>query len=849
MTPHPGRVVYPLTIFLGAFLLFGVQPLIGKYVLPWYGGGPGVWTACMLFFQVFLLIGYAYAHGISSWLSPRRQAAVHLGVLALSLAFASIAPGPDWRPSGDDPPTLHILALLSAHVGVPFATLAATGPLLTRWFDRIWPDREPYRLYALSNAGSLLALLSYPFVVEPGLRLDSQARVWSIGYLGFALLCGVSASTFRQRGLAARPSTPQRESDLPSERGEDPALWLALAATGSALLLATTNQICQDLAVIPLLWVLPLSIYLLSFIVCFDRERWYQRGIFLPLLALSAGGVTWIIQHDDTGWFQISIFAVALFAGTMVCHGELVRAKPPPRRLTAFYLAIAAGGALGGAFVSLLAPRLFPGYWEYPLALIATGLLAAICVRGRPSRATRGRRLTAIWIGVAISVSVIAGGWTWRELNLLSGALETTRTFFGVTRVTQEESRAGAVRVMWHGRIAHGSQFQQPAQRRQPTSYFGRDSGVGIALERYRALRRDPEAPLRVGVVGMGAGTLAAYGRPGDVFRFYEIDPEVERVAREYFSYLDESPATVDVVLGDGRLSLEREAARNEPRFDLLILDAFLGDAVPVHLLTREAYQTYLARLRPGGVLVFQVTNRYLDLASVARGLAMEAGQQAVRIVSTEDPLRATRGAHYVIVTDNRALLGDREVQLATSDWTADEPGPQVWTDDSANLWSVISRRVPIYRWESAPNLGHFVVDRADLLSIEDEARIATLCRALYADSGGASAMAVVTTQAMEAGATGEALFENFVANLFQKLGLGRAEIDRGLLVFISRDDRRAGVHVGDSWPPELRERVQLTFVNTAIAGLSKGEASRGILQFAEAIDYLIRNDDLGARR
>jgi SAM-dependent methyltransferase len=393
---------------------------------------------------------------------------------------------------------------------------------------------------------------------------------------------------------------------------------------------------------------------------------------------------------------------------------------------------------------------------------------------------------------------------------------------------------------MWHGRIAHGAQFTDEAKRGQPTSYFARDSGVGIALERYRALRGDSGRGLRVGVLGLGTGTLSAYGRSGDHFRFYEIDPDVERIAREYFTYLDDSAATVEVVLGDARLMLE-QASADEEKFDVFVLDAFSGDGVPVHLLTREAYQIYLSRLRPDGLLVFNVSNRYLDLAPLVRGLADEVGQQTVRIISTGDAWCDTRDAKYVIATKNRAFLREDSVKVAATPYAPDEPEPLVWTDDAASLWSVMTRRFEPGRWESAPNRGHFVVDRGDFIAFEEEARIRTLSRALYSDTRGVGAIVVITAESMRAGGAEEEPFEEFTSLLYRKLGMGRPEIERGLLVFISKTDRRAGVHVGTAWPAALREQIDTMFRRTVIEGLSRGRASSGILEFVEAFDGFVR--------
>jgi len=834
--------LYPLTIFLSAFLLFQVQPLIAKYILPWYGGGPGVWTACMLFFQVFLLIGYAYAHGINRF-SASRQAAVHLGVLCVSLAFVSIAPAPEWQPTGREAPTLHILLLLSAHVGVPFATLAATSPLVTRWFSRAWPDRRPYRLYALSNVGSLLALLSYPFVVEPALTLSKQETLWSAGYVAFVVLCGVVSLTFLRRApaLGGVESNSDEGARPPStvSRG-DTALWLALSATGSVLLLATTNQVCQDLTVVPMLWILPLAIYLLSFIICFDRESWYRRGLFFPLYAVFASAAIGVLHSGEAGWIQIGIFALTLFTGTMVCHGELVRAKPAPRHLTRFYLAVSAGGALGGLLVGILAPRLFPGYWEYPLGLLAAGLLAMICAgRSHDPNAGGPLRRRAAWAGALFIFAGVAVGSVWYERAELADAIETTRTFFGVTRVENFRIPPGDTRIMRHGRITHGTQFTSELLRREPTAYFGRTSGVGVAIRRYRALLDETDQGLRIGIVGLGAGTLAAYGRAGDFFRFYEIDPEVERVARNYFTYLDDSAAEIEIVIGDARLALERAEQGSE--FDLMILDAFSGDAVPVHLLTREAYQTYLSHLRPGGLLVFQVSNRYLDLGAVVRGLAEEAGQEAVSISTTGDFYINTLPASYVIATDNRAFLADPTLKILVDASPPVESAPIIWTDSFASLTTVMTVKSRQQDWYQAPNHGHFVVDRGDLLSVEDEVRVKAMSQRLYTQTGGKAAMIVVTARSMPAGVSGEALFGQYVMQLFKRFGLTGSDISDGLLVFVEREHLEAAVVVSPSWPSELREQINWTFDNQTLQAFSEGEPSRGIAKIVERFDQIVR--------
>jgi len=557
--------LYAATIFLSAFLLFAVQPLMSKYILPWFGGGPGVWTACMLFFQCVLLVGYSYAHLISSRLGPSRQAVLHLGALALSLLLLPITLDPSWKPAGAEPPTRHILALLVANIGVPFALLSSTGPLLSRWFSQSFPERSPYRLYALSNAGSLLALLSYPFIVERFLTLRAQAWIWSVGYCAFVLLCGACAWRFGRSGTCvavgisvAGSNTPP--SDLASKGEPDSApgntdmvLWLALAASASVMLLATTHQVSQDLAVIPLLWVLPLAIYLLSFILCFDHDWWYKRLLFGPLLAAAALAAVYVMSRDLTlsAWVQISVYLVALFACCMVSHGELARRRPSANYLTRFYLTISTGGALGGVLVAVVAPLVLEDFWEYHLGLTATCLLAMACVqrdftRNRrrdtertPIRDRAGRRRRDIlakrkqntassnplpWLAwgttLLLFLTIVAGLVRDVRQDRIR-AIDSARSFFGVTHIL----RTDKMRLMEHGRSVHGAQFLEPSMRNVTTTYYTRDSGVDIALDEYRrlqGLREDigsgqtqshsptswpHSTTLRIGVIGLGAGT------------------------------------------------------------------------------------------------------------------------------------------------------------------------------------------------------------------------------------------------------------------------------------------------------------------------------------------------------
>jgi hypothetical protein len=750
---------YALTIFTGAFLLFQVQPLIGKYILPWFGGSPGVWTTCLLFFQMLLLGGYAYAHLSTRWLKPKRQAALHLGLLVLALALLPITPASSWKPQVAGDPTWRILALLTVNLGLPYFVLSATGPLLQQWFSQTNPGRSPYRLYALSNVGSLLALLSYPFFFEPIFSRQAQANLWSAGLGLFVLACGYCAWRVGRHAGAVAPSaaTSAEAETVPSPSRRDKTLWLILPATASVLLLATTNKLCQDVAVIPFLWVLPLSLYLLSFIICFDSPRWYVRWLFGALLVICSAVVCDLLISG----FQASLikqvvgYSAALFVGCMFCHGELYRLKPHPRHLTSFYLRIAAGGALGGFLVAVVAPLVFNSYLELQVGLGAVGLLAAVlCVKDRSWSLTWGIGVGAVLATLALPTlrcsyaggfSATAAAWfkeltgfyaqQWWGLGLLALlgafcfgdvhrgvlrgwrpraasfalalalgldvvlalqvreadklAISHSRSFYGTLTVFEYEKGNPAERyyVLQHGKITHGLQFTDPVKSILPTSYYGEKSGVGLAL---RNLPRRENR--RIGLVGLGTGSLSTYGSPGDTLRIYEINPQVQHLAETRFTYLATSLAKVEVVLGDARLSMENELRRHEPQqFDLLALDAFSSDAIPVHLLTKEAFALYLQHLQPDGIIAVHISNRYLNLEPVVANVAKQFGLSVVTIADDNEDDWWIYATTWMLVTRNPAVLQIEDIRKAASppDEKAAVAVP-LWTDDYASLWRIL---------------------------------------------------------------------------------------------------------------------------------------------------------------
>ncbi len=689
---------FGVTIVLSAFLLFQVQPLIGKYILPWFGGGPAVWTTCLLFFQLVLLVGYAYAHWISSRLSPRVQSSVHLVLLAGSLLVLPIVPSPLWKPSPGDPPTAQILLLLAATVGLPYLLLSSTAPLVQKWFSESLPGRSPYRLYSLSNAGSLLALLTYPFLFEPWLALRNQVLSWSIAYGVFVVLSGWSA--FRA-GFVDCSSKPASDSHKDADRGNAVrppsaatiALWVAFSAVGATLLLATTNLMCQEIAVVPFLWVVPLAIYLLTFIISFDSERWYDRRVFgflvgasaaASLSALSAGLHIQLSVH-------IIAYSIALFACCMCCHGELAKMKPDPSHLTLFYLMMSAGGALGGVFTALIAPRIFTGYSEYPLALAACGLLTLIA--WYRARAWEPYLQQPYWIVGPMAGMLLAVVASTILMSAGTGPKDvlTWRSFYGVLRLEERGTGADRKLELIHGRVVHGSQFLAPERRRWPTAYYGPNSAIGLAMKRHPRRFDQGDASLRVGVIGLGAGTIATYGVEGDYFRFYEINPDVIRISEEYFSYRKDSAATVDVIAGDARVRMESESAVNElQRFDILAVDAFSSDAIPIHLLTAECVETYSRHLRTDGVLLFHISNQTLNLEPVVRGLAETRESTALSIRDPGDRARGVSPSAWMIVTDNEEFLVDEVIQEAAVRATDRTTRSLVWTDDFAGLWQVL---------------------------------------------------------------------------------------------------------------------------------------------------------------
>jgi len=690
-------ISFLLSIFLSAFLLFQLQPIIARYILPWYGGSATIWTACMMFFQVALLLGYLYAHLLASHVPPKRQAGLHLALLALSLLLLPIGVPESWIPTVSGQPAVDILALLAISVGIPFILISASGPLLQHWFSGVYPGRSPFRLYSLSNLGSLAALLSYPVLIEPNFTIDNQALTWSILYGLLVLLfasCGILYWKTNSDAVIAKDDAVAPEPVTMLDR----TLWVSLAACGSTMLLAITNQISTDIAVVPFLWILPLSLYLITFIICFDKDGWYQRGVWMGLFAVSLVLIVRLMFTEFTSdtsplAYQIFVYCFALFTCCMVCHGELARRRSAVPHLTTFYLYVALGGAVGGVFANLIAPVLFSGFWELHIALVGTVILAGVCIGVDNDLIKTKQRLTAfasVWSVVSIA---LIGVMIVQVQDGRSSSIYVNRTFYGVLYV--DDYDAGTVeheRQLYHGRIQHGRQLMHPSSRRTPTSYYGLDTGVAAAIlnHPHRSSRDPAEHGLNIGAIGLGVGTISAYGSPADSVHYYEINPDVEHVARNYFYYLPKSKAAIEVVIGDARVSMQRELDTDgSNQFDVLILDAFSSDAIPVHLLTDEAFDLYDKHLSDDGILAAHISNEYLDLSPVIRNAAQRLNMDAMLV---EGP--ATRwyedSNDWVLLSRNKEFMKSDRLRSIQTEWYEATPKPVRWTDDFSNLLEVI---------------------------------------------------------------------------------------------------------------------------------------------------------------
>lgn len=739
-------ILYASTLFFSAALLFSVQPMIGKLLLPLLGGAPAVWNTCMVFFQAALLAGYTYAHASTRWLGPRRQAILHAALLLTPLFVLPIGIASDAAPPVETNPIPWLLGRLAAVAGVPFVLVATSAPLLQRWFaaSRHGASADPYFLYAASNLGSLVALLAYPLAIEPFLSLAVQSRLWAIGYAVLVLMTWLCAGAMlRSSGPQAAgapasnrtsPEPPRSQNVLHADVGARQRMrWVLLAFAPSSLMLGVTSHISTNLAAVPLLWVVPLALYLLTYVLAFARRPPLSHVLtarLLPLVAIVAAPL-FFASIPGLEWQAVLVHLALFFMAAMACHGRLAAERPAAERLTQYYLWISVGGVLGGVFNAIAAPLIFRTVVEYPLAVVLACLLRPadmtattkrrafsldLIVPGALAVAAFGAvmvlqitRLSGTWSGLAIvyalvgTVGVVVRGRPVRAgLSLAVGmaalglytrlgegrTLHVERDFFGVKRVMS--SADGGVHILYHGTTLHGVQQTSPQLAREPLAYYHRGGPVGDVFS--AVVAGNPQA--RVAVVGLGAGATAAYAEPGQSFTFYEIDPAVARIASEprFFTYLRTCRGAHEIVLGDGRLTLARSP---DGAYDLIFLDAYGSDAIPTHLLTREALRLYRSKLAARGLLAFHITNRFLDLETLLGALAADAGLacfvKAESDADLSDSARAAGAAPASVAvlaqsTDGLAPLRGR------AGWRgpAIRPGARAWTDEYSNLLGIM---------------------------------------------------------------------------------------------------------------------------------------------------------------
>lgn len=704
VAPKSSLMLLAFAVFTGAYLGFQIQPLIAQWILPVFGGTAAVWSASMLFFQAGLLCGYAYTFVLTRYLEPYWQVRIHLILLALTCL--ALPWGNPVVPAfvAETSPAISIILVLGAVVGLPYVLLTATAPLLQAWGYSFSATTSPYRLYVISNLGSLLGLLAYPFVLGPTLSLEQQFLLWSVLFLLFCAFFlpiavqseGTSSESFQQTQASSPGMSNERNVSIVSY-----LVWVGLSAGGSTLLLATTNFLSQDVAVTPFVWVLPFSLYLLSFVITFDHARWYQRKFWFPLgLLLSIFATDFFIRHYRSEIAeineQLAVFLGALFVGCIVFHGELFRAKPTPHKLPTFYLFLALGGALGGVFVNFLAPVVFSEFWELPV-----GLLAVVCVIGMVSlhlATNQANNLFAAAFSVLVTCVLLIGSFSVRSLaeEERSDVVVAKRGFYGAIKVRDKDvDQPDRRRTLYYGQINHGSEYFNEPLRSTPLSYYDRDSGVGVLMT---TLTRNNELSVtqavlgrHIGVIGLGTGALSMYQQTGDYFTFFELNPQVVEVAKNEFSYLSGLGQNLSIIVGDGRVSLTELESSSARQFDVLVVDAFSGDAIPTHLLTKEAFELYRSRLKSDGVLAIHISNRFFDLQPLMYGLAESLDWESAVVKRPRSRDGHIKRSTWVIMGDNPALFDQRGTWKYFKEW---EPHvvsrKMVWTDDIVNIFPLL---------------------------------------------------------------------------------------------------------------------------------------------------------------
>ena len=729
---------FAFTIFVSAFLLFQVQPLIAKLILPWFGGSSVVWTTCMMFFQILLVAGYAYAHLAHRLLSPKAQWLLQSAVILVACFFLPIRADETWKPTSFDDPSWEILKLLGFSIGLPFFVLTTTSPLLQAWVAKTLPTRSPYRLYALSNVGSLLALLSYPFLIEPNLSLPVQSLIWTAAFIAFAIATFWSgyryqvAENSRNHNIIGQ-EVKSHDHDR-SASGEVAVqehkssrieltpllLWTLLPMAASIMLIACTNMMTHEVASVPFLWIVPLSLYLLTFVICFDHPRWYVRPIVWLLLWFAVILGVFLMEsgvESDLG-LQIFGYSAISFLTAFACHGELARIKLAVDRLTLFYLMMGVGGALGGIFVAIVAPRIFDDFMEFYLGLFMTVILIYLAylhqitnfaksdssVSASSVRNTKATvnnrpnywsllRFIGYTLGCTVITAMIIAGANHYRLGL-SGKEDDehivfkARNAYGVLTVKDVDGGLErlAYRVLINGRIDHGHQFIGSHLEHAPVSYYGNNSGIGRAMRYLR--EQDIGAGLNIGVIGLGVGITSAYATTGDQVYFYEINPLVKFVAENKFTYLSDLYTKIGenrkFRLGDARIQLERDLATSNIKFDVLVVDAFTSDAIPAHLLTQECFELYRKCLVENGVLLVHISNRYLDLEPVVMNISRELQWQASIIDATEPT-----SCSWVVLSDDTLLHLDDVIFEARTEYEERLPN-LIWTDNYTSIFPIV---------------------------------------------------------------------------------------------------------------------------------------------------------------
>jgi spermidine synthase len=713
----PWILLLAMTIFVSAFLLFQVQPLISKLILPWFGGSPTVWTTAMLFFQCVLFGGYAYAHFATKLLSWNTHLRVHLVLVVLSaLMSVMITPKDFLKPDGDENPALQILLLLFVCVGLPYFTLASTGPLIQAWFAKVYPGKSPYRLYSLSNVGSFLALLSFPYVFEPLFELPQIGMAWTGLYWIFALLCCGTAIWLLKSLLPSRTRDVDATNHDANLRMQGVWLhrlaWIGLPALASLTMIAVTDHVSHNIAPEPRLWITTLGLYLLTFIITFDHERWYHRNwtalaCLVAILFLTSHselidlfGLDWTLGISGRRWSHF----VTMFLICYLCHGELVKLRPRINAyLTEFYLCISAGGACGGLFASIIAVNFFTDYYEWPLCLVIAGAISlSILLAARRTIEQSSQQLSATRTGSMIACLVLSTLWVGYFLDPFnwqpstSEEFKTTelfagRNFYGTISVDDKvhvTDSKQSHRIFYSGSVTHGLQLTDPKLRLTPLSYYGRESGAADAIE----FAKSRQASLKIALVGLGTGSLAAYGREADFIDFYEINPEVIRVAQEYFSFIRECKSKTSIILGDGRLKMDQAPANH---YDIILLDAFTGGSVPVHLLTKEAFAMYRRHLDPKGLIVVHITNRHLNLYPVVKQQAIALGLNYQSKFIPADLDNFIRRCHYFTMTSDDSFVAaypsiyppifdENEHEIGRPE--PDQEGIPIWTDHFSSI-------------------------------------------------------------------------------------------------------------------------------------------------------------------